>query len=349
MKFYLSAPITQADDESRVVAKEIYTKLLKHGSVLDEHVVRDDVLGWSDKQEKEGFNFYEFDTKKIEESNAVVALVTNPSTGIGYELAYALDRGKPVLALCKEGIHLTKMLTHNTNPLFKCSFYSSTSEIEKLVSSFVGKVKSMPKHGLFIVLEGLDGSGKGEITKRLAGYLFDRDKFTHVALTREPGKSDYSRQIRKVLLEEQDFSSKANMLTTLFVKDRQHHLSNLVMQAMAYGCIVLSDRYKHSTLAYQQTQGIPLDLLIKHHEGMLVPDLTLILDVPAEVAIERIAKDTGRAKEMFDQLLFQDRLRHNYLRLPNILHNEKIVVVDANKLKETVFEKVKSLVDKVIA
>ncbi len=87
--------------------------------------------------------------------------------------------------------------------------------------------------------------------------------------------------------------------------------------------------------------------LIEMHEGLLIPDLTIILDVSGEMAITRIEHDKGRThKEMFEQKEFLEKLRQGYLELPKILTGEKIIIVDSSRPLEWVFEDVKKEVNK---
>ena len=203
--------------------------------------------------------------------------------------------------------------------------------------------------GKFIVFDGLDGAGKGVQAKKLHNYLFDKDKKNHVLLTREPYYSEYYEEIRRILKETKNPKDNAERLAELFVADRKEHV-RVLERDLADGNQVVCDRYKYSTLAYQQTQGVPLGQLIKMHEGVLVPDLVLIVDVPAEVAMKRIAEDAGREyKEVFEDLEFQEQLRKNFLALPAQLPNERIIVVDGNRSVKEVFEDVKKEADKLLA
>lgn len=193
------------------------------------------------------------------------------------------------------------------------------------------------QRGKFIVVDGIDGSGKGTVVRRLVSALYDANKRHHVALTREPYISPYNEEIRALLKAASDPRANAQKLTELFVADRRVH-AKVIEGMLAQGWHVVCDRYKYSTLAYQQAQGVALDVLMKLHEGVLVPDLTLIIDVPAKVALERIGKDSQRPyHEVFEQADFQELLRQHFLRMPEQMPQERIVIVNGDQAPEAVF------------
>ena len=136
------------------------------------------------------------------------------------------------------------------------------------------------KRGKFIVLEGIDGSGKSSQIKNIVEFIL-KDKYNHVLVTREPYKN---REIRKLLREEQNPYTKARKLAELFVQDREEHVSDLILPALKKGMHVVSDRYKLATISYQAAQGLLMQELIDMHENLPVPDVTFVIDVPVEYA-----------------------------------------------------------------
>ncbi len=201
------------------------------------------------------------------------------------------------------------------------------------------------QRGTFIAIEGIDGSGKGTIAQMLADELGKRFK---VILTAEPSNSSFGKKLRQMLAKDKNPSANAEKYLELFVKDREHHAKNTILPALAAGFVVLCDRYKYSTLAFQSAQGISPQKIIKLHKGLPVPDLAIILDVSPQVAMARMKK-RGKKNEKFEQLEFMRALRANYLALPKLLPKENIRKIDANKPVKRVFAQALKLVEKELA
>jgi len=203
------------------------------------------------------------------------------------------------------------------------------------------------KRGIFVVLDGIDGCGKGTIMKKIAAYLFDKQKTNHVLMTREPYISKYHDEIRRLLKENTNPYDNAELFADLWVKDRKAHAA-WIEKELGSGHHVISDRYKYSTLAYQQTQGISLEKLIKMHKGVLIPDIAIIVDIPVEEAIRRADNDKSRNfKEVFEKKEFQEKLRTNYLALPKALPDENIAILTGAS-SDIIFEQAKTEIDKVL-
>lgn len=193
--------------------------------------------------------------------------------------------------------------------------------------------------GLFITFEGIDGCGKSTQVKMFFDYLFSKNKYNHILMTREPYRNA---DIRKLLRSESDPYSQAELLARLFVDDRKDHVNEFVLPNLKKGIHIISDRYSFSTLAYQQAQGIPLCELLKMHSGLLIPDLIFLIDVPVEVALDRMSADGKRKIEQkFEKKSeFIEKLRRNYLSLAS-LSNHHVAVIDGTGGIEQVFERVR--------
>ena len=196
----------------------------------------------------------------------------------------------------------------------------------------------------------MDGSGKSEMVKLLHNYLFSKNKKYRILTTREPTNGKYGSEIRKILRKEKDPFKNAEKLLDLFTKDRQEHLKNTILPFLEHSSdiecnIVVCDRYYYSTIAFQHTQGLDFKKIIEKNKNFRKPDIAFILDIPAETALKRIAY---REKEKFEQLEFMKKLRKNFLELKNHLE-DNIVIIDASKPIEDVFEELKKEIDKILS
>jgi dTMP kinase len=169
---------------------------------------------------------------------------------------------------------------------------------------------------MFITLEGPEGSGKTSQINLLAEYI--RLQGYDVMLTREPGGTVIGDQIRTVLMQLDNTSMNPRTEILLFCAGRAQHVEEKIRPALAAGKIVLCDRYADSTLAYQgYGHGIDLDTLrrlLDFATGGLKPDLTFLLDIPAEEGLKR-RRGSGGEWNRLDAytLAFHKRVRSGYL------------------------------------
>ncbi len=187
--------------------------------------------------------------------------------------------------------------------------------------------------GRFITFEGGEGTGKSTQAALLAQRL--RAMGIGVVLTREPGGSPGAEIIRHVLLSGAAKSLGPDAEAILFAAARDDHVSTTIEPALARGRWVVSDRFADSTNVYQGTLGQVDPLLLgglhRVTVGTLKPDLTFILDVPAEVGLERASKRRGEAgADRFEgeSLEFHEKLRDAYLHLAASEPN-RCVLIDA--------------------
>lgn len=168
---------------------------------------------------------------------------------------------------------------------------------------------------LFIVFEGIDGSGKTSQISRLASHIRAKDKYRDVLLTREP--TWRASELREKLNQDGDAFSDGERMAYLFVEDRRIHSEEQIAPALRQNTLVLCDRYAMSTCAYQAAQGVALDTLIRYHEmaRTLTPHLTLYFDVSRDVAEARMA-GRGEAREKFEKNhTFTEKLIEQYRTL----------------------------------
>ncbi|MBS3172149.1 dTMP kinase [Candidatus Woesearchaeota archaeon] len=191
------------------------------------------------------------------------------------------------------------------------------------------------ERGRFIVLEGIDGSGKNTQLSLITRELFDLNKGSDLKQTREPWKSEYGRMIRQILKSDRDPREKGEDCFDLYVKDRTLHLQ-MIEQELAQGNIVISDRYYYSTIAYQQAQGIELERIIEANKVFPVPDLTMVFKIPPEKALRRISKNRSK-KEKFEELAFLTQVAYYFENMRSFTDrlDKAREIVDPDYKKET--------------
>ena len=197
----------------------------------------------------------------------------------------------------------------------------------------------------FITLDGIDGAGK---TTQLDVI---RDWFAAQALpvlfTREPGGTPLGEALRALLLSPATQVS-LHTETLLMFAARRQHLEDVILPALAQGVNVVSDRFTDATFAYQGGgRGLPdaeIETLENWVQGSLKPDLTILLDVPLEVSLQRIER--SREKDRFEQEAadFFTRVRSAYLRRAAAAP-KRYAVVDSNRDKAVVRAEIEQVLD----
>ncbi|BDQ00747.1 dTMP kinase [Aquiluna sp. KACHI24] len=183
---------------------------------------------------------------------------------------------------------------------------------------------------MFISFEGIDGVGKSTQLESLQEFLISRGH--RVLRTLEPGGTELGQEIRHLLLHRKgDVAPRAEAL--LYAADRAHHVATKIRPALERGEIVLTDRYFDSSVAYQ---GAARDLDVNQVRDIslwavdnLVPDLTILLDLPAQDAIQRRSR-TGTEPDRLERekVEFFERARGMYLELAK---EQRFLVIDANQ------------------
>lgn len=203
------------------------------------------------------------------------------------------------------------------------------------------------KRGVFIAFEGIDGCGKTTQIKKFVHYLFDKHKHNHIVFTRNPYKDV---NIRAILREDDDALTQAEKLAELFIADRKKQAEEAIEPALGKGFFVVTDRYKLSTIAYQGAQGLDMRELAKKHDSLPVPNLTIVVDVPAQIAGERMKKDMERKTEQkFEKNLeFLENVRQNMLKSGEIQKGERILVVDGTKSPDETFSEIVGIFEREI-
>jgi dTMP kinase len=184
--------------------------------------------------------------------------------------------------------------------------------------------------GVFITLEGPDGSGKSSLMPRLADVL--RRGGCEVVTTREPGSTPLGEQIRRLVLDTEPRIDRTGLADALlFAAARAQHVDEVIRPALDRGVVVVCDRFADSSLAYQGAgSGVPMDELRAVQRlatGGLVPDLTILLDLPVEAGLRRKSTEVTRF-EAFQDLAYHQRVRDAFLGFA-AAEPDRYAIVDA--------------------
>ena len=197
--------------------------------------------------------------------------------------------------------------------------------------------------GKFITFEGLDGAGKSTHIEAVVDLLRQRGKT--VVSTREPGGTPLGEKLRSIVLSEpMDLETE----TLLMFAGRREHLAKLIEPALARGEWVVCDRFTDATYAYQGGgRGVDRQRILALEDwvhGQLQPDLTILFDVPLEVARARMAGSRELDRFEREQADFHERVRESYLERARA-NPGRIRVVDAAR---TVAE-IRAMVEDIVA
>lgn len=191
--------------------------------------------------------------------------------------------------------------------------------------------------GIFITIEGPDGSGK-TTQMILLRELFERAGF-EVVQTREPGGTPIADRIRSVILDPAHGEMTARTEALLYMASRAQHTAELIRPALERGAVVISDRYADSSLVYQGVaRGLPMDSLVwlnRFATEELVPDLTLLLDGDIDRLAQRVANRGSQDRLDSEGMHFHRRVRTGFLALAAQIP-ARFCVIDADRAIETV-------------
>ena len=194
------------------------------------------------------------------------------------------------------------------------------------------------KQGKFIVIEGLDGSGKSTQIQRLADYY--KKLGEKVYITAEPTDFETGSYLRRILSESQE--KNMYLQAALFLADRLEHITHPEFGIKKYldeGYVVICDRYYYSSFAYQGT-ATDMEWVMNINLGckdILTPDLCIFLDVNPDTCKERIDRVREKPELYEKNIALMREIRENFLSVFDHLKNEQnIVLIDANKKLEDV-------------
>jgi dTMP kinase len=191
---------------------------------------------------------------------------------------------------------------------------------------------------MFITFEGIDFSGKSTQIELLKDYLVDHNK--KVEILREPGGTEISEKVRRILLDNKNEKMFAEAEVLLFSASRAQLVREKIHPYLEKGIYVISDRFHDSSTAYQgYGRGIPLDVVKMVHNlaiGDTIPDLTFFIDIPVGIANERRKKKSKVKLDRIElaDIEFYNRVRNGYLEIAR--QEERFKVIDGTQTIETI-------------
>ena len=210
-------------------------------------------------------------------------------------------------------------------------------------------MKEGRKSNMFITFEGGEGAGKSTAIKRIVERLTANGY--EIVLTREPGGTPIAEEIRNVILDRKNTNMDPRTEALLYAASPRQHLVEKVIPALKEGKLVLCDRFLDSSLAYQGgARSLGIDNVYNMNlfatEGML-PDLTILFDIEPELGLQRIAANSQREVNRLDveKMAFHKKVREGFHELAKKFP-ERIVIVDASKTADEVFEDAYEAIEK---
>jgi len=206
------------------------------------------------------------------------------------------------------------------------------------------------KKGIFITVEGTDGSGKTTQMNLIVDYL--KKSGCDTVMLREPGGTEISEKIRNIILDpaHRKMCEKTEMF--LYAAARAQLVKEVIKPALSQGRIVVCDRYVDSTYAYQgYGRGLDLDTLISINEVATegtMPDFTFFFDIDPEIALSRRVASGIPDRIEIEKADFHKRVCEGYRQLSE-LYSQRIIKIDANRTVEQVWNDVKQELVKRIA
>lgn len=193
------------------------------------------------------------------------------------------------------------------------------------------------KPGLFITIEGGEGTGKSTLCQYIKHYLASYG--IPVLLTREPGGTQFAEDIRQLLLKHHEESVSPKTETLLMFASRIQHVENKILPALQSGEWVVSDRFFDASFAYQAAgRGIgydDIDTIRKWSIGDFEPDCTFLLDAPLEISSKRLKNRPHLDRIETEEKQFFERVRAMYLELAKKFHY-RYTTIDSSLQKEEV-------------
>lgn len=203
------------------------------------------------------------------------------------------------------------------------------------------------KSGIFITLEGPDGSGKSTQVRYLRDYFERKD--IPIVFTREPGGTDIGEKIRKIILDK-DNSEMCDMSEALlYAASRAQHVEQLIRPALEQGKVVVCDRFIDSSIAYQgygRMLGEPVRIINELAVAGCMPDLTLLMEISPEIGKSRIKAESQDRLER-EKIEFHNRVFEGYIKLKEV-YPERFVGIDAARNKDEIRRDIFARIDQLL-
>jgi dTMP kinase len=201
--------------------------------------------------------------------------------------------------------------------------------------------------GVLIAVEGGEGSGKTTQARLLGIWL--RDQGYDVVTTHEPGSTKIGMRLRAILLDRESTGLSARAETLLYAADRAEHVAAVIQPALRRGAIVITDRFVDSSLAYQGFgRTLPTEEIAKVNAwatGGMMPDLTIVLDVPAAVGLGRFASPADRLESEPPE--FHERVRRGFRALAEA-EPHRYLVIDGGQPQDAVTRQLQDRVREIL-
>ena len=202
---------------------------------------------------------------------------------------------------------------------------------------------------MFITFEGIDGCGKSIQISKFGATL--KEQGIPLVITSEPGGTKIGKDIRKILLNVDNTDIAYLTELFLYLADRAQHVNEVIKPALDAGKWVICDRYYDATTVYQGVVMVQHERLIEqlNYEATLgcEPDITFLLDCPAEVGLKRTEKreETDKKRDRFERksLDFHIKIRYGYLALAN-KHKDRFKIIDSTLHEDHVARKIREII-----
>ena len=210
-------------------------------------------------------------------------------------------------------------------------------------------MSKMPTKGLFISLEGGEGSGKSTQIKRLKSWLEALLPNREIITTREPGGTPSAEDIRALLVTGEVDSLTAKTEALLMLASRGEHVERLIVPKLADGAIILCDRFADSSYVYQSITGgyTEAELRQLHHLtiGDIAPDKSFLMDLSPEEGLARAGERESQLEARFELkgLAYHKQVREGYLRIAH-QQDERFDIIDASQSEDVIFETLKAVI-----